>query len=218
MKKIKNPYILISTAFLFCFNLLLILLMIVDTSKSGLQGSEIGFSSLNNAVKSAISPNHAFYVITEILGYIAIALMGVFAVVGIIQLLKRKHLHLVDKRILGLAGVYILVAFCYVLFEIFPVNYRPIGDTLEASFPSSHTFLFLTVLSTSLMAIWKDLNNKKLRIALAIISSVLMVIMVVFRLLSGVHWFTDIIGGILLSGVISFGYLAFLHSACAQKS
>jgi undecaprenyl-diphosphatase len=114
---------------------------------------------------------------------------------------------MVDNHILALGVFYVVVALTYILFEVLVINHRPvlIEGVLEASYPSSHTMLSICILGSAIIEIKKLFKNKKkLVITLDAISIVVMVIIVLGRLLSGMHWFTDIIGGILISLALVF--------------
>ena len=81
------------------------------------------------------------------------------------------------------------------------MNYRPVLEdgVLEASYPSSHTILSICVCASSLM-ISKDIFKKeKFTKILNICTYILMFGIIVTRVLSGVHWLTDIVGAILIS-------------------
>ena len=124
-----------------------------------------------------------------------------FALLGLIQWIKRKHLFKVDYNILILGGFYIIVMAIYVLFEMLIVNYRPvlIGGILEASYPSSTTMLVMCVMPTAIIQFNARIKNNVLKRFTASVIIAFIVFMVIGRLISGVHWFTDIIGGALLS-------------------
>ena len=89
----------------------------------------------------------------------------------------------------------------YVLFEMVVVNYRPvlIGGILESSYPSSTTMLVMCVMPTAIMQFNARIKNDVLKRFIASAIIVFIVFMVIGRLVSGVHWFTDIIGGALFS-------------------
>ncbi|MDO4556376.1 MAG: phosphatase PAP2 family protein, partial [Lachnospiraceae bacterium] len=96
---------------------------------------------------------------------------------------------------------YVIVIAMYLLFEIFAINYRPvlINGNLEASYPSSTTLLVLCVMPTMLMQCKERMKNQRIRKVVTVVTVLFMLFMVAGRLISGVHWFTDIIGGVLLS-------------------
>ncbi|MBQ3560587.1 MAG: phosphatase PAP2 family protein, partial [Oscillospiraceae bacterium] len=135
-----------------------------------------------------------------------------FGTLGLIQWIKRKHLLKVDDSILVLGGFYIVVMAVYVLFEMLVVNYRPvlINGYLEASYPSSTTMLVMCVMPTAIIQFNARIKNNVLKrfVASAIIAFI--VFMVIGRLVSGVHWFTDIIGGALLSAGLVLMYRAII--------
>ena len=124
-----------------------------------------------------------------------------FALFGFIQWIKRKRILKVDYSILVLGGFYVLVIAMYIFFEMFVVNYRPIliNGILEASYPSSTTMLVMCVMPTAIMQFNNRIKNKKLRRFIAGLLTAFIVFMVAARLISGVHWFTDIVAGTILS-------------------
>ena len=105
-----------------------------------------------------IGVNMMWYYITDWLGLIPIFIALVYALMGLVQLLKRRSLFKADKDIMVLGLFYIIVIFIYIFFEKVIVNYRPIliDDLLEASYPSSHTLMTLCLCGSSIIV------NKKL--------------------------------------------------------
>ena len=120
---------------------------------------------------------------------------------GFVQLIKRRSLLKVDHEILMAGIVYAVVIILYVLFEKLAINYRPVilEDGLEASYPSTHTMLILTILGSAIPLAGKYISNPKVALAVKLLCIAVMWLTVVCRLLSGVHWFTDIVGGVLIS-------------------
>ena len=183
-----------------------------DVQAIGPNGTEIGFATINAAVRDNLSYNKGFYIASEVVGYFALLLAAGFALLGLYQLIKRKSLLKVDKSILVLGVFLLLVMLFYILFNSFVVNYRPIliDGELEPGYPSSHTMLAICVFymcSQVLMEITKDpmLAGSIRKVLLA-----LMVLEVGLRFLSGVHWLTDIVGAILLSLAICTMFNAVL--------
>lgn len=175
-----------------------------DVQAIGPDNTSVGFAALNGAVASKIGVNMTWYKITEYVGYAALLVCGVFALVGLIQLIKRKSLKKVDGEIYAVAGLYVVVLMVYVLFEKVVINYRPVimeGETTpEASFPSSHTMLAIVVLGSAIMLIKKYFANKQsLGLVLIFAACLMIAVMVIGRLVSGVHWFTDILAGVFIS-------------------
>ena len=154
----------------------------------------------------------ALYTVTDWLGLVPIGAAMGFALLGQSQWIKRRHLRQVDFSILVLGGFYLLVMAAYVLFEVFVINHRPvlINGHLEASYPSSTTMLVLCVMPTAIMQLNTRIKNDALRQWSAFIITAFIVFMVIGRLLSGVHWFTDIIGGALLSAGLVLMYRAII--------
>lgn len=166
--------------------------------------AEIGFAGINQAVFKAIGENALWYDFTEFLGVIALGVAAIFALVGLYQLLTRKRLFAVDRQILFLALFYILVGCFYVLFEVLVINYRPVlvGGALEASYPSSHSMLAICIFTSAPLASHRLIEGRMPRLAVTVLCALLAALTVVGRLLSGVHWLTDIVGAALLSAAL----------------
>ena len=186
--------------------LLIILVRFVDVRPIGPEGTSIGLSYLNQSVFDRFGVNMLWYEITDWLGVAAVLTAFLFALTGMVQLIKRRSLLKVDRAILALGGMYIIVAGLYILFEVLIVNYRPIimpgGTGPEASFPSSHTMLVCVIMGSAMMLIDRYIAVKTLRGLLRIICAVIIGVTVIGRSIAGVHWFTDILGGILISAAL----------------
>ena len=107
----------------------------------------------------------------------------------------------------------------YVFCEVVVINYRPVilEEGLEASYPSSHTVLVCCVMTTAIMQCVRLIKHEMLRNTAVLFSALMIVIMVVGRLLSGVHWFTDIVGGILLSVALVWLYYSTVKYVYARQ-
>ncbi|MBR2354474.1 MAG: phosphatase PAP2 family protein [Clostridia bacterium] len=194
-----------------CFLLFLALtaaVLWIDKAPIGPLGSEIGLSSLNGWARDAIGQNAFWYDLTEWLGYLALASAGGLALLGLWQLIRRKGLLKIDWDLYCAAGAYALVAAFYVFFEIAIVNYRPIlmEGVLEASYPSSHTMLTVCLSGIAAHQLWKRLPSLTGKWISLILWGGVGIGTVVGRLLSGVHWLTDILGGALLGAAILLAY------------
>ena len=197
------------------FLLLIVLLKTVDVAAVGPEGTEIGLSKLNVAAHDLFGENLGWYKVTNILGYLAILIALGFAAIGGLQLIRRRSVLKVDKEILLLGCLYVVTVIFYVLFEKVIVNYRPIlmpdGEGIEASFPSSHTVLSCVILGSGLMLLKKYMKkNKTVQTVLTVVFAVMLALIVAGRLISGVHWFTDIVGGVLLSAALLNAYEGLL--------
>ncbi len=203
MKKNKSniwlPIILTITSIVFIF-----LVKNVDVKAIGPKNSSVGFSSINGFFKNLLGSNMTIYKITEVLGVIALLIVGIYGLIGIIQLIKRKSLFKVDKKIIALGCLYVVVLGMYVLFEKVVINYRPvlIDKVLEASFPSSHTMLAVCVCMSAIIMNKDYIKNKKYLKYTNICIFILMLLIVLGRFISGVHWFSDIVGGLLISATL----------------
>lgn len=185
------------------FALLIVLVKTFDVEMVGPKGTSIGLSHINHTVHEFFGENLLWYDITDILGLVAIAVAATFAVLGAIQLIKRRSIKKVDMKILTLGGLYAVMMLFYVLFEVVIVNYRPIimpdSTEPEAAFPSSHTMLVCVIMCSAVMVMKDYIKNAHLRLALQIVSAAIVAVTVIGRLLSGVHWLTDVFGGVLIS-------------------
>ena len=193
-------YYLAITAFI-AFAVWSLLVMTVDVAAIGPKGSSVGLSSINRAFHNCTGVNLTLYELTDWLSIIPICFAVGFAVLGLIQWIQRKNLFKVDYSLFILGGFYVAVFATYFLFELLTVNYRPIliEGILEASYPSSTTMLVLCIMPTAALQFDKRINNRALRTTIIILISIFAAFMVVGRIISGVHWITDIIGGTIIS-------------------
>lgn len=207
MKKVKIKS-LITLSFFLLFAALIVVLKTVDVGAIGPRYSTVGLSLFNSSIFDTLGTSTTWYDITEILGYISLAVAGGFVLYGGCQLIKRKSIKKVDADILLLGGFYALVVCFYILFEVCIINYRPviINGEPEASFPSSHTMLSVCIMGSAILLFYRKIKNMILKILAVNISAIILLVTVAGRLLSGVHWATDIIGGVLLSFALIFLY------------
>lgn len=200
----------VSLCLLVAFVMWTLLVRFVDVRGIGPRGSSVGFATLNQFVHNATGTNMALYVITDWLGLVPIATALGFAALGLCQWVGRISILKVDRSIIALGVFYIAVMSAYVFFEYAVINYRPvlIKGILEASYPSSTTLLTLCVMPTAAMQIRARIKNGILRSASVSVILIFTAFMIVGRVLSGVHWITDIIGGIILSVGLTSAYMA----------
>lgn len=209
MKKESKKSFYIPLYFIVEFIVWTILISFVDVKEIGPQNSSVGFATLNGFFHNLTGANMSIYTITDWLGLVPIAFCLGFAILGIIEWVKRKSILKVDYSILILGLFYIVVIAVYLLFEEVVINYRPvlINGYLEASYPSSTTMLVMCVMPTAIMQFNNRIKNKILRNSICLIIIAFIAFMVIGRLISGVHWLTDIIGGALLStGLVMMYY------------
>ena len=201
MKKEAKFRLFFAVSSLTAFAVWTLLVSIIDVKAIGPNGSAVGFAALNALVHRITGVNMDLYSITDWLGLVPIFVCISFAIFGLIQWIKRKKIKKVDYSIFVLGGFYVIVIATYLLFENLIINYRPvlINGILEASYPSSTTMLVLCVMPTAIMQLKDRIRNKLLFKIITAAISTFIIFMVIGRLISGVHWFSDIIGGILLS-------------------
>lgn len=192
-----------------------------DVAAIGPDGTSVGFSKINIYIHNFTGFNPEWYEITDLIGYVALAIAALFALTGLIQLISRKSLFKVDREIIGMGVLYVVVVGLYVLFEKVIINYRPIimpnATAPEASFPSSHTMLIMTVLGAAIILFKRKVSSKGVRTLITLICGVTIVVTVLGRLYSGVHWFTDIVAGVLLSMSLIELYGAFVYGGKSAK-
>ena len=215
MKKKSRRLFFLGASLLAAFVLWTVLVCFVDVQAIGPEGSSVGFATLNGCVHDFTGVNISLYVITDWLGLIPIGVAFGFAVLGLVQWIKRKSILKVERSILALGGFYIVVMAVYILFQMVVINYRPtlIDGYLEASYPSSTTMLVTCVMPTAMMQFRARIKNKVFSRCVMIAIAVFIVFMVIGRLVSGVHWITDIIGGALVSAAIVLMYYAISNVA-----
>ena len=201
MKKTSGKLLGIAGVLLAAFVLWTVAVCQIDVQPIGPNGSSVGFAGLNGWVHDLTGVHMGLYVLTDWLGLVPMGFVLGFAVLGMVQWMRRRKLFRVDHDILLLGGFYLLVLILYLVFETVAVNARPvlIDGRLEASYPSSTTMLVLCVMPTAMMQLRARIRNTKVRTIALTILAVFTACMVVGRLIAGVHWFTDIIGGVLLS-------------------
>ena len=213
MEKKCKMRLILGVSFLAAFVVWTILLCFVDVRAIGPRQSRVGFARVNEWFHALTGVNMWLYTITDWLGLVPIVAAFGFAVLGLVQWTKRKKLWKVDGNILALGVFYILVIAVYILFENIVVNYRPvlIEGYLEASYPSSTTMLVMCVMPTTVMQLSMRIKNKAFKRCVVVTIGLFIAFMVVGRVLSGVHWISDIVGGALFSVGLLLTYSFVVH-------
>ena len=187
-----------------------------DVRPIGPDGSQVGFASVNEYVFDRLGVHGGWYAFTEWLGAAAMLPALGFAATGLYQMIKRKGIRKVDAWILGLGAFYILMAAVYLFFEFAVINYRPVklNGELEPSYPSTHVLFAGCILTTAAMQFHKLYPaRKKMGWGVDVAAALMIGAIAVGRLLSGVHWFTDILGGLLLSAAL----IALYHTMIERR-
>lgn len=187
---------------------------LVDVRTIGPMGSQVGFAGLNGWFHGLTGVHWWLYDLTDLLGLASLGICGGFGLQGLCQWVRRKSIRRVDGELLALGGFYLTVLAVFFLFELFQINHRPvlIQGRLEASYPSSTTLLVLCVMSTAQMQLRRRLRPGALRRMVCTMLPCFTAFMVLARLLSGVHWLTDILGGAVLSAALVTAYGAVLSA------
>ena len=201
MNRGKRKGFLWSGLLLLSFVFWTVLIQTVDVQPVGVNDTSIGFAAVNTWFHRLTGVHMGIYTITDWLGLVPIAVCIGFGMLGLMQWIRRKSITKVDKDILLLGGYYILVILGYLIFEMIPINYRPIliDGAMEASYPSSTTLLVLSVMPTLLLQVNRRARSQTIRRMTAAFVILFSAFMVIGRLVAGVHWLTDIVGAVLLS-------------------
>lgn len=215
----KRKWILILgilLALLFCLWTLGVCML--DVAPIGPLGSEIGFSSLNGAFARSWGTHDTWYTVSELTGVLSFLTAAVYACFGAYRLIRKRSLRGVGKELYCMAGLYVAVALCYLFFEVFVINCRPIlsEGILEASYPSSHTMFAVTIMGGAAIDLFERFANRRgLRILSMVTVLLIGGVTVVGRLLSGVHWLSDIIGSLFLGGAL-LCFFAVARDVCFE--
>ena len=208
MKKNGKRVLLLGIILIAAFVVWTILVQTVDVKQAPPKGMNVGFATFNTWFHGVTGVHMSIYCITDWLGLVPLFVCMFFGGVGLVQLIKRKSLFKVDFDIILLGVYYGIVIAGYLIFEMIPINYRPIliEGFLEASYPSSTTLLVLSVMPTLIFQANRRIKNVGMKKVVGVLSVLFSAFMVIGRLLSGVHWFTDIVGAILLSAGLFYIY------------
>ena len=210
----------ISGVFAGLFIWLAVALKLVDVRAIGPNESSIGLAGLNGAVFGFFGTHEIWDKITDVAIVLALATVVIFAVIGVMQLVQRKKLAKIDKELFALLGLYVAMAVLYVLFEKVRINFRPVLEAdgaLEASFPSTHTLVSCVTTGAMLILAKKYIKNRKACVAVQVTCVLLAILVPCGRIFAGVHWFTDVLGGYLLSGALLALFAGAVEALGAKK-
>ena len=221
MKRNKKEWtraMILGVISLTAFAIWTVLILVVDVQPVGQNGTDVGFAAFNVWFHKLTGVHMWLYAITDWLGLVPIFVCMIFGMMGLWQWIKRRRLLKVDCDILLLGTYYMIVILCYLVFEMIPINYRPIfiDGRMEASYPSSTTLLVLGVIPTLIFQAKCRVKRAITKKAIVIAANLFSAFMVIGRLISGVHWFTDIVGSVILSTGLFLIYKAFVL-LCEKK-
>jgi len=200
MKESKK-YLISSIILVLIAIIFTVLVKVIDKGAIGPNDTVVGFQAINDYIKNMFPFNNTLYKITKYAGFIPLIFGLYYAFIGFMQLVKKKSLKKVDSKIYLIAGFYIVVLILYVLFDKIAINYRPviIDNELEPSYPSTHVLLAMCFCLSSVIISKYYMKKDTIRKIVNIATWILMLFIVVGRMMCGCHWFTDIIGGVLIS-------------------
>ena len=194
-----------------------ILVATVDGQPVGVQGTNLGFATINTQFFARFGQNDTFYKISSAAGIVCFVTAAGFGLFFLKQLIDRKSLSKVDRNLSILIMLYILTAALYLLFDkVLIINYRPIlrDKGLESSYPSTHTVIAWVVMVSAIDQWNIYIRNEKLKTAATACSLIVLFIVIVTRMLAGVHWLTDIIGGMIIGDML----IAWYRYAASRKA
>ena len=219
MKKNGKKQFITGVSFMLVFVIWTWLIQKIDVQPVGQKETDVGFAAFNGWFHKLTGVHMGLYTITDWLGLVPVFVCIVFGGIGLWQLIKRKNLFKVDTDLIYLGIYYVVVIFGYLFFEMYTINYRPIliEGILEASYPSSTTLLVLSVMPTLVLQANRRIENRYLKRIIYAFTIVFSVFMVIGRLVSGVHWFTDIMGAVFLSTGLFYLYKAVVLILSGDK-
>ena len=220
MKKKKWKKTMVAGAMLvLLFVVWTLLILHVDVQPVGQNGTNIGFASINTWFHRLTGVHMGIYTITDWLGLVPVVICIGFGAIGLAQWIQRRSLQKVDADILLLGFYYVLVILGYLIFEMVPINYRPIpiNGAMEASYPSSTTLLVLSVMPTLKFQMDRRARSQTVKGIVTAFVVLFSAFMVIGRLIAGVHWLTDIIGGVILSAGLYLLYCAAVMLADQRR-
>ena len=216
----KKKLLYTGLIFLALFAVWTVLVQTVDVRPAVQTGKTVGFGAINLRFHQLTGVHMWIYTATDWLGLVPVVVCLLFGLLGLKQLLQRKSLLQVDPDLILLGIYYMLVIAGYLAFEIHPINYRPIliDGRVEASYPSSTTLLVLSVMPTLAFQANRRIRHTGIKKAVHIFTVLFSLMMVMGRLICGVHWLTDIIGSVLLSRGLFLIYQATVLFCSGEHS
>lgn len=196
--------------FLALFAALTVSLVFVDRQPIAGDGSLVGLATFNLNARAILGQSDLMEKVSNLLLVIPAASALAFAVIGVRQLVQSRSRAGVDRNLWWLLALYGAMLVLYVLFNCISPNNRPILEDgmCEPSFPSSHTLLAVTMCGSAMVQAVRRLRAGGWRTVVLVVLAIGMVGIVAARAMAGVHWATDILGGILLGAAL----VAFYHA------
>lgn len=198
-----------------------IMVVTFDVQAIGPNGTSVGFASINKVFADLFAYNENFDKISDVIMYFSFLLVLAAVFMGVVELVKRKSLFKVDSEIIVYGVVLVILVILKVAFDKIALNYRPVlvpGETeLEASFPSTHAMISTALFAGFCMVINPYLKDKKIKTTVNALIGILIALEVVCRVIAGVHWLTDIIGGLLFAFTLAVAMKAVIGIIDSKK-
>ncbi|MFA6784523.1 MAG: phosphatase PAP2 family protein [Sphaerochaeta sp.] len=184
-------------------------LLSVDVQYVGAGGTSLGLARMNTWLLGVLGTHVWWYELSEWLGVLSLLVVGGFGILALAQMIQRRSLKKIDSSLYVLFLFYVLLAFLYGFFEMFVINYRPF--VLEPSFPSSHILLVVFVMGSTCVLLPHMMSSGRKTLLLQGLCLLVAVSTIVGRLLSGVHWSTDILGAVILAASLVLFFAAVIR-------
>lgn len=204
MKKFINLYTILGASFLFLF-ILLIILLCFDKAVIAENGYEVGLSHINNLVNYSYKEN--VDLMSDLIFYVTFIVVIYAFSIGLYQLIKKKSLYKVDKSIIIFGIALVIAIIVWLLFDkVIELNIRP-THKIEGSFPSTHVMLAtFFALSCHGFLCLRD-QDKLIKYSSLVLAIIIIVIVTITRVIAGVHYITDVCGGLFIG--LSFYFCTF---------
>lgn len=158
--------------------------------------------------------------VTDILIAVVLAVIVAFGVTGVVQWIKRKSFKKIDAELRWMILPIVLVALVWFIFEkLVILNYRPylVDGVAEPSFPSTHTMIAAGAMIVTMIVLPKYIKKRWLRIVLDILAGILIFAIGFGRIYAGMHWTTDVLGGLIFGADIALVYGIILKHVKEKK-
>ena len=183
------------------------------TVAPGQEEISVGLSGLNIAASDALGYSGTWYKLSKYLGYVCIAAGGALCLWAVWQAVSRRGIRHIDRDLSCFCLLIIAMMFFYLLFEVLKLNWRPVilDEGLEASYPSTHTLLAICAAGGAAILLSRLKIRRTLRVLGIAALCFVAFLTVLCRLLSGVHWVTDVLGGVILGAALLQMYRTLLR-------
>lgn len=197
-------YLIVCATLLVAFLALWCCVVFVDVQRVGANDTTLGLASVNLAVFLLLGQDATWDYVTDWLTVVCILVGASVGAKAFFQAVMRKSVKKVDTELYVVLGCYLLALAFVALFEIVPVNYRPLlaQGNLQASFPSTHALICIVSVGETLFTATFRKCRKPLQLTICALFALCCVAVCLGRLLAGAHWLTDVVASVLLGGAI----------------